>query len=80
MVMKLDPKYNLRWSEGTEGGTPQLFGKTDKGENVVLDFECGMREGNVVFTVIRYDNGKMITGDFMSMNQNINAGEFCGVG
>jgi len=80
LVMKLNPKYNLRWSEGTEGGTPQLLGKTDKGENVVLDFECGMREGNVVFTVIRYDNGKMITGDFMSMNQNINAGEFCGVG
>jgi hypothetical protein len=80
LVMKLNPKYNLRWSEGTEGGTPQLVGKTDKGENVVLDFECGMSEGNVVFTVIRYDNGKMITGDFMSINKNINSGEFCGVG
>jgi hypothetical protein len=80
LVMKLNPKYNLRWSEGTEGGTPQLLGKTDKGENVVLDFECGMHEGNVVFTVIRYDNGKMITGDFMSINKNINSGEFCGVG
>jgi hypothetical protein len=80
LVMKLNPKYNLRWSEGTEGGTPQLLGKTDKGENVVLDFECGMHEGNVVFTVIRYDNGKMITGDFMSINNNINAGDFCGQG
>ena len=80
VIMKLQPNYNLRWSEGTEGGTPQLVGKTDKGETVVMDFECGKSEGNIVFTVIRHNNGKMFRGDFMSLGQNINAGKICGEG
>jgi hypothetical protein len=79
VVMKLQPNYNLRWSEGTEGGTPQLVGKTDKGETVVMDFECGKRD--VIFGVIRSGNGKILmTGNFMSLGKTIDAGQFCAQG
>jgi hypothetical protein len=78
VILKLQPNYNLRWSEGTEGGTPQLVGKTDKGENVVMDFECGKRD--VIFGLIRFDNGKTMTGNFMSLGFTINAGQFCAEG
>jgi hypothetical protein len=80
LVIKLNPKYDLRWSEGKAGGTPQLVGKTDKGENIILDFKCGMREGQPVFIAIRYNNGQTQSGDFMAQNQIINTGNYCPVG
>lgn len=80
LVIKLNSKYDLRWSEGKAGGVPQLVGKTDKGENVILDFECGMREGQPVFIVIRYNNGQILSGNFMALNQIINTGNYCPVG
>jgi hypothetical protein len=72
VILKLKPDYDLTWSEGSAGGVRQLVGKTDKGETVVMDYECGIGEENIIFDFIVIGNGKyMPKGKYMSVNRRI---------
>ena len=73
VILKLQPNYNLSWSEGSAGGTRQLVGKTDKGETVKMDYQCGRNgEENLIFDFIEIGNGKfMPKGKYMSVNRHI---------
>lgn len=72
VIMKLRPDYDLIWAEGGVGGKRQLVGKTDKGETVVMDYECGIGEENIIFDFIRIGYTKfMPIGKYKSVNRDI---------